>query len=328
MKRFSSFLSILLLIISLCACGKIQTVPTWQEQYDLGVRYLSEGDYEEAVIAFTAAIEIDPKQADAYIRIADIYLEQGDYEQALTVLTLALSAAEHTSVISDKLAEVEEIMEPSPESSPESSFAYNEYGGTEFTQRNSYRDIESMESQEVSVLKEAMALTIANDMHGLYRLWKQCIESSGLCVIRTIMDGYKVEFSFDGQMEFMQMDIQFRPENGTGYAAHITEKQGESVWSSRWASCNCSNWQWNGTASVKDESGDGHIVSGSVQLIDSLRDGVLIQDYTYFTTTTVYQDGLVVERDGKPQVSDGVFWGITSGFSSPSDQFVLDELYW
>ncbi len=48
--------------------------PTWQEQYDLGVRYLSEGNYEEAIIAFTAAIEIDPKQAPAYIGRGDAYV--------------------------------------------------------------------------------------------------------------------------------------------------------------------------------------------------------------------------------------------------------------
>ena len=59
------FLACIILILSISACG--QTGPTWQEQYDLGIRYLSEGNYEEAIIAFTAAIEIDPKQVDAYL---------------------------------------------------------------------------------------------------------------------------------------------------------------------------------------------------------------------------------------------------------------------
>ena len=58
---------VLSLMLFLTACGKSQTGSTWQEQYDLGVRYLSEGNYEEAIIAFTAAIEIDPKQPDTYI---------------------------------------------------------------------------------------------------------------------------------------------------------------------------------------------------------------------------------------------------------------------
>lgn len=66
-----SILGILFAVI-LCACG--QKTPTWQEQYDLGIRYLSEGNYEEAIIAFTAAIEIDPKQVPAYVGRGDAYV--------------------------------------------------------------------------------------------------------------------------------------------------------------------------------------------------------------------------------------------------------------
>lgn len=54
----------------------------WQEQYDLGVRYLSEGKYEEAVIAFTAAIEIDENPAAAYAGLGDAYLALGNNEEA------------------------------------------------------------------------------------------------------------------------------------------------------------------------------------------------------------------------------------------------------
>lgn len=57
--------------LTLSACG--QKVSTWQEQYDLGLRYLEDGNYEEAIIAFTAAIEIDPKQALAYVGRGDSY---------------------------------------------------------------------------------------------------------------------------------------------------------------------------------------------------------------------------------------------------------------
>lgn len=58
---------ILLLAVGLSGCAD-----KWQTQYDLGVKYLSEGNYEEAVIAFTAAIEIDEKKPEAYISLAEV----------------------------------------------------------------------------------------------------------------------------------------------------------------------------------------------------------------------------------------------------------------
>lgn len=58
----------------------------WQGQYDLGIRLLGEGKYEEAIIAFTAAIQIDAKKADAYIRLAEAYMGDGQPEEALRVL--------------------------------------------------------------------------------------------------------------------------------------------------------------------------------------------------------------------------------------------------
>ena len=71
MKRFFYILLAALLLLTLAACSKApeaepaDEAPGWQAKYDLGVRYLSEGKYEEAILAFTAAIEIDPKNADA-----------------------------------------------------------------------------------------------------------------------------------------------------------------------------------------------------------------------------------------------------------------------
>ena len=84
MRRMCCFVLTLTLIISLISCTQ-STEAKWQEQYDLGVRYLSEGNYEEAVIAFTTAIEIDPKRIEAYSGLADAYLVIGDYESTVAV---------------------------------------------------------------------------------------------------------------------------------------------------------------------------------------------------------------------------------------------------
>ncbi|MEG1683880.1 MAG: tetratricopeptide repeat protein [Oscillospiraceae bacterium] len=83
MKRILSGV-LLMMLLTLVACGN--PVAAYQEQYDLGVRHLSEGNYEEAILAFTAAIEIDPKRAESYAGLADSYLGQGDTDHAIKAL--------------------------------------------------------------------------------------------------------------------------------------------------------------------------------------------------------------------------------------------------
>ena len=113
MKRLHAVIFATMLLLSLCSCGqKVNTsvskeVPTWQEQYDLGVRYLSEGNYQEAIIAFTAAIEIDPRRPEAYIGLADVYTAQGDFRSAAEVLSRALEAVGEDEEILDILEQLE-----------------------------------------------------------------------------------------------------------------------------------------------------------------------------------------------------------------------------
>ncbi len=54
-----------------------------QKQLDLGQKYLEEMNYEEAVVAFQAAIEIDPMSVDAYLGLVEVYIRTGDFDTAL-----------------------------------------------------------------------------------------------------------------------------------------------------------------------------------------------------------------------------------------------------
>ena len=82
MRRICSWFLTIVLVLGLCACGQ-SAQAKWQEQYDLGVRYLSEGNYEEAIIAFTAAIEIDPKRPEAYVGRGGAYIGSGETAENL-----------------------------------------------------------------------------------------------------------------------------------------------------------------------------------------------------------------------------------------------------
>lgn len=144
MKKIYYFFCAFALVFCLGACGQ-NTQEKWQDQYDLGVRYLAEGNYEEAIIAFTAAIEIDSKYpeafigrgdayigsgeteenltialedyeeaitldetlADAWLGLADVYIRQGNYDKALTILKEALDKTNDNQEIVDKIAQIE-----------------------------------------------------------------------------------------------------------------------------------------------------------------------------------------------------------------------------
>ncbi len=70
-RRLFIFGISLMMLILLASCS---SAPTFEEQYELGLQYLSEGNYEEAIIAFTVAIEIDPKRVEAYVSRGDSYV--------------------------------------------------------------------------------------------------------------------------------------------------------------------------------------------------------------------------------------------------------------
>lgn len=100
MKRIKMmcFLLALLGLLSACSAHSVdaeeQSAPTWQSRYDLGVRYLSDGRYEEAILAFTAAIEIDPKNAQAYEQRGNAYWELAQSAQGSEQTDAYRSAAE------------------------------------------------------------------------------------------------------------------------------------------------------------------------------------------------------------------------------------------
>ena len=97
MKRNACALMALCLLLGclLTGCvsgGKAEPSGTWQENYDLGVRYLSEGNYKEAVLAFQAAVRIDPKRVETYVALAEAQIASGEQEAAVKTLREGIDA--------------------------------------------------------------------------------------------------------------------------------------------------------------------------------------------------------------------------------------------
>ena len=115
-KKFL-FIAVALIAVGLIAV--LVLIPTSakakkvEEQLNLGAKYLSELDYEQAIVAYEAVIKIDPKCEEAYLALADIYIATGAFEKAEEILKQAEEAigADVTVSVEAKKQEVEEERE-------------------------------------------------------------------------------------------------------------------------------------------------------------------------------------------------------------------------
>ena len=100
------FIAVALVAILVIFAPKAADAKKIQEQLSLGEKYLSELEYEQAIAAYLAVIEIDPKNVDAYLGLADVYVAQGEYDKAISVLEDALSNISEDAAIKEKLEEI------------------------------------------------------------------------------------------------------------------------------------------------------------------------------------------------------------------------------
>lgn len=80
MNRLKGMALLAITLLLLTACGK-STEQQIVEQLELGQKYLAEMNYEQAIVAFNKVIEIDAKQIDAYIGLADAYGASGQTDK-------------------------------------------------------------------------------------------------------------------------------------------------------------------------------------------------------------------------------------------------------
>ena len=97
-------------------------------QLELARKYVAKLNYEQAIIAYKAAIEIDPKNADAYIELAQAYLKIGESESAKQVLEDALVKVPNEDIkkVETELTELKGLEksvsdEPAPSLAPTSA---------------------------------------------------------------------------------------------------------------------------------------------------------------------------------------------------------------
>lgn len=86
----------LVMVIAICvntACAKSKEM-NYQDYLDLGQKYLAEANYEQAIVAFSKVLELEPKALKAYEGLASAYINTENYEKAQDVLRNGIAVYE------------------------------------------------------------------------------------------------------------------------------------------------------------------------------------------------------------------------------------------
>ena len=102
------FLLAMVILAGIFHAGRGSASGRLREQLNLGEKYLTEEDYERAVVAFTEAISLDEKNVEAYLGLAEAYLGLGDEDAALTALRDGYAATQNTQIL-ERMEELESV---------------------------------------------------------------------------------------------------------------------------------------------------------------------------------------------------------------------------
>ena len=104
--RFYRITAVFMSILFLLAGCQKSAAEQLKEQLELGQNYLLEMNYEEAVVAFSKAIELDPKSLEAYEGLTNVYIAQGQYDEAYVVFSQAEENITEENVIEKLRTEI------------------------------------------------------------------------------------------------------------------------------------------------------------------------------------------------------------------------------
>lgn len=327
MKQIRLFVAGIVLLFFVVACGGGVSAK-WQEQYDLGMKYLLEEDYEEAVLAFTAAIEIEPKLPEAYIGRGDAYVGLSDVEG----IEEADKNAYYDLALGDYIAAIE-IKSDVSEYYEKLMDAY--YDGANIDMEHLKKlledGIEKTGNEELRYLPDIIETPMGNfknkDFKYLYELDEESessikelaevVKSGESDAIRNTMMMVKLPTGRSGEvykkvrtyfggykMEIAENCVEIRPQGGLGYEWWKWDKDENAPRS--FVEGEIKGWRWNGAFQAEQFDADGSLrYAERGQNVDWLICGM---------TEEMFEDG---EWEAGSYYEDGhKFQGRASGDSS------------
>lgn len=245
------------------------------EQLTLGEKYLSEMSYDEAIVAFQKAIELEPKCTEAYIGLAQVYQSMGELEQALNVLLKVPTDAIGLDEVEEMRNEIEKELEMRKENEKkkaEIEKIKQEHYVPEFNQRSNYIEFSEIEEEKKNWLEKMVQAVVNEDWEKIKSLSTAAgNEGFSLC---TEYDNTRLQIGYEEN----DCWIQVRTENGMGYYYYYTkESSALDMPLYKYKKCPCSNWQYNGMMEGYSEIGEYQLYE-SAEYENGLLQGIHEED--------------------------------------------------
>lgn len=77
----------------------------YNSKIDKGDQYMRALEYDKAEASYLAAIEIEPKEEEAYLKVADLYIDQEQYEETENIL-LRGQEKTNAALVTKKLGQI------------------------------------------------------------------------------------------------------------------------------------------------------------------------------------------------------------------------------
>lgn len=297
---------------------------TFEEQYDLGVRFVTEGKYEEAIIAFTAALEINPKSVDTYIALADIYETLEDMQSLQAVLEKGVQETGDEGLV-ERLEELTELLRMPPEvpdTLRHGSFSFWLSDGTKYIEdeyvvtderldaifagavKNGFSEdrewlqdadwLKALESDAIAYLKEEgrneHIYESLDNGHVQFELWTK------------LSDGGLFYYAFNGfpeaqEQEYVSCEMDYRPLEGMGfhvYAEITYDSESHAYYKYSLVQGEIRDWLYNGAFTEYTFSSYGYFVG------EEQHEAIITRTSVGTAQDELLQGELVTREEGVP----------------------------
>ena len=190
-------IAVVIAVILVMHSNDVKKQEEYKQYISQGDKYLEDLDYDKAEDAYLSAINLDPKQEDPYLALADLYLTQEEYDKAIEILKKAEKNTGgnggSSSKVKEKKEETEKIIEDIKNAEKYSWVVQPEIEADEIYYLSGYNSKDVCKNTECKQMISDYAVIRKGDTYGLINSdgkWYKDLECTN---ITTVIGYYELQ---------------------------------------------------------------------------------------------------------------------------------------